>query len=148
MLGIEALDLAQLDVGVLSSVYGSSGHPPLSTGQAGGQVRPGPGSMPLAGPARLGDDLAVSWLPQPDVPLLAAKYHGVIPAPHHHIRPPWRLSYGHQMTRRDPFLPRGGELRGVPGQDNLPTGQDPAGVLFYMQHDGTVQSRGSQRVAG
>ena len=95
MLGVEALDLAQFDVGVLSAVYDSSGHPPLSAGQAGGQVRPGPGIMPLAGTARLGDDFTVSWLPQPDALVLAANHHGVIPAPHHRIKAVWRLSDGH-----------------------------------------------------
>jgi len=67
--------------------------------------------------------------------LLAAKHHCVIPAPHHRIRAAWHLSDGHQMAWRDPFLSRGGELRGVPDKTICPlarTWQSSSSTLSTM----------------
>ena len=47
MLGVEALDLVQLDLGVLSLVDGSAGDPPASAGQACGEVGASPGIILL-----------------------------------------------------------------------------------------------------
>ena len=86
LLRVEALDFVQLDLCVLGLVHGSAGNPPLSAGQTCGQVCASPGIISLLRPATLGDDFAMSGLPEPDRPRLAAKHHGVIPAPHHSIR--------------------------------------------------------------
>jgi len=144
MLGIEALDFAQLDVGVLGPVHGSAGHPPLSARQACGQVCASPGSMSLLRLTTLGHDFAVSRLPEPDRLPLAAKHNGVVPAPHHSIRAARYLSDGHQMTRRDPLPPRRRELRCVPDRDNLAPRQDLAGILSGTEHDGAAESRGNR----
>ena len=98
MLGIEALDFAQLDVGVLGPVHGSAGHPPLSARQACGQVCASPGSMSLLRLTTLGHDFAVSRLPEPDSPRLVAKHDGVVPAPHRSLRAAGHLGEGYQMT--------------------------------------------------
>jgi len=141
---VEALDFVQLDLGVLGLVYGSAGNPPLSTGQTCGQVCASPGIISLLRSAGLGDDFAVSGLPEPDRLPLAAKHNGVVPAPHHSIRAARYLSDGHQMTRRDPLPPRRRELRCVPDRDNLAPRQDLAGILSGTEHDGAAESRGNR----
>jgi hypothetical protein len=146
MLGAKALDLAQLDVGVLGPVRSFASHPPPGAGQARRKVRPGPGIMPLPRPARLGYDLAVSGLPQPDRSRLTAEHDGVIPAPHHNVRSARHLSDGYQVTRQDPLPARRRELRCVPDRANLPPGQNLAGILLGMQHDATTQARGNQDI--
>ena len=122
MVRVETLDFVQLDVGVLGPVYGSAGNPPLGTGQACRQVRASPGLMSLPRSTTLGDNFAVSRLPEPDSPSLVAKHNGVVPAPHHSVRAAGYLSDGYQMTRRDPLPLRGRELRGVSDGDNLTFG--------------------------
>jgi len=92
---VETLDFLQLDVGVLGSVHGSAGNPPLGTGQACGQVCASPGLMSLPRSTRLGDNFAVSRLPEPDSPSLVAKHNGVVPAPHHSVRAAGYLSDGY-----------------------------------------------------
>src|SRR5215469_5221232 len=144
MLGVEALDFIQLDVGVLGPVHGSAGNPPLGPGQTRGQVCASPRSISLLRPARLSGDFAVGRLPEPDSPRLAAKHYGVIPAPHHSLRAAGRLGEGDQMTRRDPFPPRARELRGIPAGDNLTRGRDLAVILFDTQHYAAAESRGNQ----
>ncbi len=144
LLRVEALDFVQLDLGVLGPVHGPAGNPPLSTGQTCGQVCPSPGIVSLLRPATLGDDFAMSGLPEPDSPRLAAKHNGVIPAPHHSIKAARYLSDGYQMTRQDPLPPRRRELRCVPDGDNLAPGQDLAGILPGTEHDAAAQSRGNQ----
>ena len=144
LLRVEALDFVQLDLGVLGLVHGSAGNPPPSTGQTCGQVCASPGTISLLWPATLGDDFAMSGLPEPDRPRLAAKHNGVIPAPHHSIKAARYLSDGYQMTRRDPLPPRRRELRCVPDGDNLAPGQDLAGILSGTEHDAAAQSRGNQ----
>lgn len=119
---IETLDFVQLDVGVLGPVYDPASNPPLGTGQACRQVCASPGLMSLPRSTRLGDNFAVSRLPEPDSPSLVAKHNGVVPAPHHSVRATGCLSDGYQMTRRDPLPPRGRELRGVSDGDNLTFG--------------------------
>src|SRR5438046_885681 len=86
LLRVKAPDFVQLDLGVLGLVHGSAGNPPLSTGQTCGQVCATPGIIALPRSATLRDDFAVSGLPEPDRPRLAAKHNGVIPAPDHSIR--------------------------------------------------------------
>jgi hypothetical protein len=98
MLGVKALDFVQFDVGVLGSVHGSAGNPPVSTGKTRGQVRASPGIVSLPRSARLSDDFAVSWLPKPDRRRLAAKHDGVVPTPHYCARAARHLSDGYQMT--------------------------------------------------
>lgn len=148
MLGAEPLDLDQLDIGVLGPVDGLAGHPPLGTGQTGGQVGACPGIMPLPRPARLSKDFAVGRLPQPDRPRLMAQHYGVIPAPHHRIGAARHLGESYQVTGRDPLRPGRRELGCVPDGDNLALGQDLADILFDPQHDATVKSRGGERVPG
>jgi hypothetical protein len=141
---VETLDFVQLDVGVLGPVHRSASNPPLGTGQACRQVCASPGLMSLPRSTRLGDNFAVSRLPEPDSPSLVAQHNGVVPAPHHSVSTAGYLSDGYQMTRRDPLPPRGRELRGVSDGDNLTFGQDPAGILLDTQHDAAAQSRGNQ----
>jgi len=64
MLGVEPLHLGQLDIGILGPVDGSTGNPPLRTGQACRQVCPSPGNMALLRPAALSGDLAVGRTPE------------------------------------------------------------------------------------
>jgi hypothetical protein len=84
MLGVEALDLVQLDLGVLGSVHGSAGDPPFSAGQACGQVCASPGSILLLRSASLSGNFAMGRLPEPDRARIAADYDGVVPAPYHY----------------------------------------------------------------
>jgi hypothetical protein len=95
---VETLDFVQLDVGVLGPVHGSAGNPPLSARQTSGQVGASSGGISLLRSAGLGDDFAVTRLPQPDTPRLVAEHNGVIPAPHHGARAARSLSDGYQMT--------------------------------------------------
>jgi hypothetical protein len=60
---VEALDLVQLDIGVLGPVHGSAGNPPLRARQARGQVCASSGGVSLLRPTRLGDEFAVRRLP-------------------------------------------------------------------------------------
>ena len=147
MLGVEALDFAELDVCVLGPVHGSAGHPPLSAGQTCGQVCASPWSMLLLRPATLGDDFAVSRLPEQDSLHLVAKHDGVVPTPHHYTSDARHLSDSYQMTRRDPLPPRSRELRCVPDRDDLALGQDLAGILLGTQHDAAAEPRGTRRVS-
>jgi hypothetical protein len=128
---IQALDFVQLNLRVLGLVHGSAGNPPLSTGQTRGQICASPGTISLQRPTTLGDDFAMSGLPEPHRLRLAAKHNGVIPAPHHSIRAARYLSDGYQMTRQNPLPPRRRELRCVPDGDNLAPGQDPASILRH-----------------
>jgi hypothetical protein len=64
MLGVEPLHFTQFDVGVFGPVHGSTGNPPLRTGQACGQVCASPGIMSLLRSTTLGNDFAVSRLPK------------------------------------------------------------------------------------
>ena len=141
MLGVEALDLAQLDVGVLGPVYGLAGHPPLGAGQTRGQVCTSPWIMSLLRPAMPGDDFAVSGLPQPDRLSLVAQHDGVIPAPQHYIGTARRLSDGDQVTWRNPLCPRRREMRHVPHGNNLTVGQYLADILFDPQDDSAAKLR-------
>ena len=75
MLGVEARNFVQLDIGILGPVHGFAGHPPLSAGQACGQVCASPGIILLLGPAPLGGNFAVGRLPEPDI------------AQHHRLKP-------------------------------------------------------------
>jgi hypothetical protein len=98
VLGVEALDFVQLDLGVLCLVHGSAGNPPLSAGQTGGQVCASPGIISPLRPTPLGGNFAMGWLPEPDRPRLAAEHNGVVPTPHHHRGGARCLSDGYQMT--------------------------------------------------
>jgi hypothetical protein len=98
MLGVKAPYFVQFNVGVLGSVHGSAGNPPVSTGKTRGQVCASPGIVPLPRAARLSDDFAVSWLPEPDRRRLVAKHDGVIPTPHYCAGAARHLSDGYQMT--------------------------------------------------
>jgi hypothetical protein len=122
MLGVEPLHFDQLDVGVLGSVHGSTGNPPLGTGQACGQVCASPGIMSLLRSTTPGNDFAVSRLPKADRPRLIVKHNGVIPTPHHCIGAARHLGNGYQVTGRDPLRPGPRELRCVPDGDNLAPG--------------------------
>ena len=122
MLCEESLHLDQLDVGVLGPVHGSSGNPPVRTGQARGQVGTSPGIMSLLRPTAPRNDFAVSRLPKADRPRLIAKHNGVVPAPHHCVGAARYLSDGYQVTGRDPLRPGPRELRRVPDGYNLAPG--------------------------
>jgi len=122
MLGDESLHFDQLDVGVLGPVHGSSGNPPLRTGQACGQVCARPGIMSLLRPTAPSNDFAVSRLPKADRPRLIVKHNGVVPTPHHCVGAARQLSDGYQVTGRDPFRPGPRELRRVPDGHNLAPG--------------------------
>jgi hypothetical protein len=119
VLGIEALDFVQLDLGVLGPVRGSAGHPPLSAGQPGRQVCASPWIILLLWPTPLGGNFAMGRLPEPNRARVAAKHNGVVPAPHHHGGGARFLSEGYQMTRQYPLPARLRELRRVPDGDNL-----------------------------
>ena len=84
MLGVEPLHLDKFDVGVLGSVHGFTGNPPLRTGQACGQVCASPGIIVVLRSASLSGNFAVGRLPEPDRARVAAKHNGVVPAPYHH----------------------------------------------------------------
>jgi hypothetical protein len=146
MLGAEAFQFGQFNVGILGPVHGAAGHPPLRAWQTCGQVGASPGIRPLLRLALLGHYLAVTGLPQADRPSLMADYDGVIPTPHHHTGAARHLSDGYQVTRRDPLRARPRELRCVPDGDKTAPGQHMAGLFFDTQHDGAVESRRSQRV--
>lgn len=122
MLGEEPLYFHQLDVGVLGSVHGSAGNPPLRTGQACRHVCTCPGIMSLLRSPTPRNDFAVSRLPKADRPRLIAKHNGVIPTPHHCVGAARHLSDGYQVTGRDPLRPRPRELRCVPDGHNLALG--------------------------
>jgi hypothetical protein len=122
MLGEEPLYFHQLDVGVLGSVHGSAGNPPLRTGQACRHVCTCPGIMSLLRSPTPRNDFAVSRLPKADRPRLIAKHNGVIPTPHHCVGAARHLSDGYQVTGRDPLRPGPRELRCVPDGHNLAPG--------------------------
>jgi hypothetical protein len=84
VLGIEALDFVQLDIGVLGPVRCSAGNPPLTAGQACRQVRASPWIILLLRPTPLGSNLAMGGLPEPNRARVAAKHNSVVPAPYHH----------------------------------------------------------------
>jgi hypothetical protein len=119
MLGVEPLHFTQFDVGVFGPVHGSTGNPPLRTGQACGQVCASPGIMSLLRSTTLGNDFAVSRLPKAGSPRLIAKHNGVIPTPHHCIGAARHLNDGYQVTGRYPLGPGLRELRCVPDGDNV-----------------------------
>jgi hypothetical protein len=144
VLGIEALDFVQLDLGLLGPIGGSAGNPPLSPGQACGQVCASPRIIVLRRPVPLGRDLAVGRLPEPDRAWVAAKHNGVVPAPYRHGRKARCLSDGYQMTRRYPRPARRRELRRVPDGDNLTAGQDLAGIFLSTEHDAAAEPRGNR----
>lgn len=98
MLGVKALDFVQFDVGVLGSVHGSVGNPPIGTGKTCGQVCASPGIVSPPRSARPSDNFAVSRLPKPDRRRLVAKHDGVVPTPHYCARAARHLSDGYQMT--------------------------------------------------
>ena len=52
MLGVEARNFVQLDIGILGPLHGFAGHPPLGAGQACGQVCASPGVIVLPGRRR------------------------------------------------------------------------------------------------
>jgi hypothetical protein len=99
MVGVEALDFVQFDIGVFGAVDGAARDPPVSAGQACGQVCPGPGRVWLPRPPTLGGDLTVTRLPEPGRSLVAAEHNGVVPAPHDSGRISRQLSDGHEMPR-------------------------------------------------
>lgn len=144
VLGVEALDFIQLDLGVLGPVRSYAGNPPLGAGQSCGQVRASPWIILLPRPTPLGGNLAVGWLPEPDRARVAAKHNSVVPAPYHHGAGARCLSDGYQVTRRYPLPARRRELRGVPDGDNLATGQDLAGMLLGAEHDAAAEPRGNR----
>jgi len=141
MLGIEPLDFAQLDVGVLGPGDGLAGDPPLGAGQTSRQVCASPRIMLLLWTTTPGDDFAVSGLPQPDRPSLVAQHDGVIPTPQHYIGTARHLSEGDQVTRRNPLRPRRREMRCVPDSDDLTLGQYLADILFDTQDDPAAKLR-------
>lgn len=96
--GEEALNLVELDVGVLGSDGGGTGDPPVGAGQAGGQVRPGTWWARLVRVTGLGLDVPVRRLPQPDQAGSFAEYNGVIPPPDHRFRAVRCGRDGHEMT--------------------------------------------------
>jgi hypothetical protein len=99
MLGVEALDLVQLHLGVLGPVHGFACDPPLGAGQACRQICASAGIMSLLWHTRPRDYFTVSWLPQPDRSRFIAQNNGVIPTPQHYIGTAWHLSDRYQMTR-------------------------------------------------
>jgi hypothetical protein len=135
MLGVEPLDFAQFDVGVLGPGDGLAGDPPLGAGQTCRQVCASSWIMSLLWPTTPGDDFAVSGLPQPDRLSLVAQHDGVIPTPQHYIGTARHLSEGYQVTRRNPPGPRRREMRCVPDGGNLTLGQYLADILFGTQDD-------------
>jgi len=63
VLGVEAFDFVQLDIGVLGLVHCSAGDPPFGSGQARGQVRASPWTILLLRPTPLSGNFAMGWLP-------------------------------------------------------------------------------------
>jgi hypothetical protein len=145
MLGIEALDFVQLDLGVLGPAHGWADHPPLSAGQACGQICASPGIIVLLRPTPLGGNLAMGRVPEPDRARVAAKHNGVVPAPYHHGAGTRCLSDGYQMTRQYPLPPRRRELRRVPDGDNLAAGQDLARILLGTDYDAAAKPHHAKR---
>ena len=84
MLGVEVSYFIQLDISSFGLIHGSAGNPPLSAGQACGQVCASPGLKLLLRSASLGGNFAMGRLPEPDRARVAAKHNGVVPAPDHH----------------------------------------------------------------
>ncbi|MGH7691172.1 MAG: hypothetical protein ACREOA_00475 [Candidatus Dormibacteria bacterium] len=148
MLCVEALDLAQLDVGVLGVDHDSTSDPPLSAGQARGQVCARPKIMSLVRLATVGDDFAVSWLPKSGGLRLVAEYNCVIPTPNHCSGAPRHVRDGYEVAGRDPLHTRRRELRRVSDGDNLPRGQDVANRFLHTQHDTAAKLRANQGVSG
>jgi hypothetical protein len=144
VLGVEALDFVQLDLGVLGPVRGCAGDPPLSAGQACGQVCASAGIILLLRAAPLGGNLAMGRLPEPDRARIAANHNSVVPAPDHHGGDTRYLSEGYQMTRQYPLPARRRELRRVPDGDNLAADQDLAGILLGTEHDAAAEPRGNR----
>ena len=97
MLGAEALDLVQFDVSVHRLSHGGAGDPPVSAGQTGRQIGPGPGLSAL-GAAGMRDNFAMGRLPQPDQASLFAEDDSVVPAPDHHLGPIRRGGRGDEVT--------------------------------------------------
>jgi hypothetical protein len=85
MLGAETPDFIQLDVSVLCARHSGASDPPVSTGQPGGQIGAGPRSSVLLSAARMRNNLAMRWLPQPDKATFLAQDDGVIPPPDHRL---------------------------------------------------------------
>ncbi len=148
MLGVEAFDFVQLDIGILGPLHGSAGGPPLSAGKACGQVCASPGIIVLLGPAPLGGNFAMGRLPEPDRARVAAQHNGVVPAPDHHGGDARRPGHGYQMTRQHPLPPRRRKLRCVPDGYHLPRGQNLAGILPGIEHDAAPQPRRAQGTWG
>ena len=81
----EALDLVELDVGILRPGRDGASDPPVCPGQAGGQVGPGSGRSMLLRAPTLGNDFAMRGFPQPGQAGFFAEHDGVIPPPDHHL---------------------------------------------------------------
>jgi len=80
VLGAEAFDLIELDVGLLGCGSGVASDPPVGSGEPGREIGPGPGLPALPGAARCGEDYAVAGFPPPDLIICCFEYDGVVPA--------------------------------------------------------------------
>ena len=99
MLGAEARDLLELDLGVLGTVDGGASDPPIGAWQAGGQVCTGPSPTTLLRRPGLSNHFAVRRLPQPDQITLFTEHNGVVPTEDHRLGAVWRGRDGYQMAR-------------------------------------------------
>ena len=142
--GVEPLDLVELDLGVLGLTRGPADDPPISAGQARGQIGASPCVVVLLRPASLSGDFAVGRLPEPDRIRVTAEHNGVVPAPYHHGGGTRCLSDGYQVTWQYPLPPRCRELRCVADGDDLTPGQDLARILLGTEHDAAVQPWGKE----
>jgi len=97
-LGVEALDLIQLDRRVFSGISGAPGDPPVRAGQTGRQISASSDLWTSVSAPRLCQDFAVGGFPHPDQASLLAEYDGVIPAPNHRVGAVGRGRDGHELT--------------------------------------------------
>ncbi len=144
MLSAEALDLIQLDVGVLRLRHRWAGYPPVGAGQSGRQIGPGSGLSMLPGPAGMRNDCTMRWLPQPDKASLFAEHDGVVPPPDHRLSTVRRGRDGYQVTGRHPLRPRRREGLRESNRGRLSRPENLTCILLNAQNDSATQRRGSK----
>jgi hypothetical protein len=104
VLGAETLNLVQFDVSVHRLSHGGAGDPPVSAGQPGRHIGPGPG-LSVLDAAGMRDHFAMRRLPQPHEASLFAEDDSVVPPPDHHVGPIRRGGRGYEVTWYDALCP-------------------------------------------